>query len=131
VYASSIGIDPSVNNPEHLAKKDPFVKGGDYKDACYVLSNLQVPCEQGSKTGNWMTSSVEDSVVHISAENPTKMLNQGLIPDLSGMNAEDAIYLLENSHLKVSVKGSGSVSDQSISPGTKFQKGQTIYLRLS
>lgn len=131
VYASSIGIDPSVNNNEHIAKKDPFVKSGDYKDACYVLSNLQVPCEQGSKTGSWMTSSVEDSVVHISVENPTKMLNQGLIPDLSGMNAEDAIYLLENSHLKVSVKGCGSVSDQSISPGTKFQKGQTIYLRLS
>jgi cell division protein FtsI (penicillin-binding protein 3) len=47
------------------------------------------------------------------------------------MNAEDAIYLLENCHLRVSVKGCGSVTEQSIEPGTKFTKGQTIYLRLS
>jgi len=131
VYASSIAIDPSVNVAEHNSKKDPLVKSGDYRDACYVLSKLEVPSEVSSKTGDWMTASVQDSVLHISSENPGKVLSQGMIPDLHGMNAEDAIYLLENCHLKVNVKGYGSVVEQSILPGTRFEKGETIYLRLS
>jgi cell division protein FtsI (penicillin-binding protein 3) len=130
VYASSIGIDPSINIAGSKTKKDPFVKSGSYNDACYVLAKLDVP-SKGSKAGDWMTSSVEDSTLHISSENPTKILSQGMMPDLHGMNAEDAIYLLENCHLRVSVKGYGAVTEQSISPGTRIEKGQTIYLRLS
>lgn len=132
VYASSIGIDPSVNDPAKKAKKDPVIKSGDYKDTWYVLSNLGVPCHGATQnTNGWMVASVQDSSVHIAPYNPSKMLNQGIMPDLHGMNAEDAIYLLENSHLKVTVKGCGSVTDQSLAPGTKFEKGQTIYLLLS
>jgi len=131
VYASSIGIDPSINAEEQKPKRDPIVKSGDYKDAFYVLSKLDVPCETGSKSGPWMTASTQDSVLHITQNNPKKILSEGMIPDLHGMNAEDAIYLLENCHLRVSVKGYGSIVEQSIAPGTRFQKGETIYLRLA
>jgi cell division protein FtsI (penicillin-binding protein 3) len=46
------------------------------------------------------------------------------------MGLRDAIYLLENMQLKVVVRGRGRVKNQSITPGTKIAKGQTVYLDL-
>ncbi len=131
VYASSIGIDPAVNYADQKSKREPQVKSGDYRDTYKVLSSLDVSNHLNGNDGGWIHATLEDTTMHIVIDNPKKMLNEGIIPDLHGMDAEDAIYLLENSHLKVTVKGCGSVSEQSITPGTKFQKGQSIYLRLS
>jgi cell division protein FtsI (penicillin-binding protein 3) len=43
----------------------------------------------------------------------------------------DALFLLENSGLKVSMIGSGVVRQQSIIPGTRAMRGHEIILRLS
>jgi len=56
---------------------------------------------------------------------------KGLVPDVQGMTLRDAIYLLEKNGLRVSVRGHGRVSEQSISPGTRIMKGSRIYLLLS
>jgi cell division protein FtsI (penicillin-binding protein 3) len=53
------------------------------------------------------------------------------VPDVTGMTFRDAIFLLEKTGLRVSYEGKGRVSVQSISPGTKINKGARIYLRLS
>lgn len=55
---------------------------------------------------------------------------QDLVPDVSGMTFRDAIYLLEKSGLKVSYEGKGRVASQSLAPGTRFSKGNRIYIRL-
>jgi len=47
------------------------------------------------------------------------------------MGAMDALFLLENSGLKVSLVGSGVVRQQSILPGTRALRGNEIILRLS
>ncbi|WP_226294205.1 penicillin-binding protein [Aquimarina algicola] len=54
-----------------------------------------------------------------------------IMPDVTGMPAMDVISLLENMGLNVKVKGSGSVKKQSVAPGTKVKKNQTISLELS
>jgi cell division protein FtsI (penicillin-binding protein 3) len=46
-----------------------------------------------------------------------------------GAGLKDAIYLLENKGLKVSIEGVGKVVHQSVQPGTKTN-GQTIHLML-
>jgi cell division protein FtsI (penicillin-binding protein 3) len=48
-----------------------------------------------------------------------------------GMTFRDAIYLLERAGLQVHYEGKGRVSEQSLSPGTRFSKGSRIYLKLS
>ncbi len=52
------------------------------------------------------------------------------IPDVSGMGLRDALFILENSGLRVSISGKGKVLTQSISPGNKITKGQKIHLQL-
>jgi cell division protein FtsI (penicillin-binding protein 3) len=53
------------------------------------------------------------------------------IPDVVGMGASDAVFILENRGLKVSFKGQGKVSSQSIKAGAQLKKGQRIVLTLS
>jgi cell division protein FtsI (penicillin-binding protein 3) len=54
-----------------------------------------------------------------------------IMPNLRGMSAMDAIAILENMGLKVQVKGSGTVSRQSIKSGQKVKANTTITLELS
>ena len=52
------------------------------------------------------------------------------VPNVIGMGAKDAVYLLENIGLKVNLTGKGTVVAQTIIPGTKVTKGQTIGIQL-
>jgi cell division protein FtsI (penicillin-binding protein 3) len=54
-----------------------------------------------------------------------------IVPNVKGMEAMDAIALLENLGLKVKVVGIGRVKKQSITSGQKFNKNQTIIIELS
>ncbi|HWB62677.1 MAG TPA: penicillin-binding protein [Chitinophagales bacterium] len=56
---------------------------------------------------------------------------EGVVPDVKGMGLKDAIYMLESMGLKVYITGKGNVVKQSIEPGTKIIKGNTITLQLS
>ena len=55
---------------------------------------------------------------------------KGLVPNVVGMGAKDAVYLLESVGLQTSLNGMGRVSSQSISPGSRVSKGQTVSLTL-
>lgn len=59
-------------------------------------------------------------------ENPS-----GIMPDVNGLGARDAIYMLESMGLKVKLQGRGKVKSQSIASGTKIKKGDICELRLN
>ncbi|MFR4038974.1 MAG: PASTA domain-containing protein [Butyricimonas faecalis] len=46
------------------------------------------------------------------------------------MGLRDALYLLENSGLKVGVSGVGTVSQQSLTPGGKVKRGSYVHIEL-
>ena len=52
-------------------------------------------------------------------------------PNVIGMGLKDAVYLLENKGLKITVTGRGKVVNQSLLAGTNFTKGQKISLLLN
>ena len=52
------------------------------------------------------------------------------MPDVSGMGARDALYLLEQAGLNVSIQGRGRVYEQSIPRGAVLQPGTTVILKL-
>ena len=55
----------------------------------------------------------------------------GLVPDVRGMGASDALYLLEKMGLRVSIEGVGKVKTQVPQRNTRFKKGDRIQLTLS
>jgi len=66
----------------------------------------------------------------LSAEDLQKIPFTLLVPDLKGMCAKDAVYLLENRGLKVKIRGAGSVIYQSLPAGSSFKKGDLIIIEL-
>ncbi|PLX03885.1 MAG: hypothetical protein C0595_05230 [Marinilabiliales bacterium] len=75
----------------------------------------------------WASSKIENGVATIDAA----LINQKFIPDVRQMKARDAVYLLENMGLEVSLFGKGTVKSQSVRSGTKVTKGRKIKLMLS
>lgn len=59
------------------------------------------------------------------------MFKDGLVPDVHGMGASDALYLLESMGMRVSVSGVGRVKSQTPVKNTRFRKGDKIQLTLS
>jgi cell division protein FtsI (penicillin-binding protein 3) len=57
-------------------------------------------------------------------------LQEGLVPNVIGMGAKDAVYVLEKYGLRISFSGRGQVVSQSVSPGQRIVKGQSVALVL-
>lgn len=53
-----------------------------------------------------------------------------VVPDVHGMGAKDAVFVLERRGIKVSLHGTGSVRSQSVTSGTKVTKGMSVRLSL-
>ena len=81
----------------------PEVKNGDNEAASYVLSSLGVKGAQKART--------------------SQKTAMGVIPDLTGMGARDAVFALESRGVKAVIRGKGKVKSQSIYSGTTVKQG--------
>lgn len=113
----------------------PEIMRGNILAADYVLSHLGFKTRadwSGSyASGNpiWGTGTVESgSAVIFKRE---KKYGNSTVPDVHGMGARDAVYMLESRGLKVRLSGRGKVIRQSVTPGTLIKKGTICSLELS
>ncbi len=60
-----------------------------------------------------------------------RAIRENLVPNMNGMNARDAVYILEQLGMTTNLEGRGKVSSQSLSPGSRCQEGTEITLKLS
>lgn len=80
---------------------------------------------KAKKEANWVNVDPFETKMLIDK----KRISRSEVPNVKGMGARDAIYVLENLGMNVEVDGVGKVTKQTIQPGSKI-KGQdiTIYL---
>lgn len=111
----------------------PDVKAGNLLAADYVLSHLKVNTIGGwngiHTTGNPIWGNVEKghNGVRFTKHSET---TKALVPDVRGMGARDAVYLLENYGIKVRISGRGKVKKQSVAPNSKVVKNMHIDIEL-
>jgi cell division protein FtsI (penicillin-binding protein 3) len=55
---------------------------------------------------------------------------KGTVPEVIGMGLSDALYVLGNAGYKVGVRGSGTVTKQSVTAGSSIPKGSKIIIEL-
>ena len=94
-----------------------------------ILDNLGISNTQISSPYMQSLSSEKELILL-----PSKIENDlanGIMPDLSGINLEDALYLLERYGCQVEIFGSGAVLKQSIEKGKVFRRGAIIKLELA
>ena len=56
--------------------------------------------------------------------------SEGLMPNVVGMGLRDAMFMLENSGLRVNYSGRGKVTRQSPQPGVRIKRGATVAIEL-
>ena len=132
IMARNVRYDVSSSR-DSLSCFVPEVKSGNILAADYVLSHLGLKTTtewSGSyATGNpiWGTAEKETKEVKLSK---VPMTPEGIMPDVMGMGARDAVYLLESRGLKVIIKGRGKVQQQSIAYGKPYRRGARVTLEM-
>ncbi|MBS2212751.1 transpeptidase family protein [Carboxylicivirga mesophila] len=127
VYAQSYHhADIETEHQVQLAQHQPYSKGGKKEELLTVFNELGVMVNGQEVNSQWISASAREHEVNVKA----KSFPDGIVPNVRGMGAKDAVMLLENMGLKVIIKGVGAVRDQSMTAGQNFRKGATIYLRL-
>ncbi len=110
----------------------PDVKNGNILAADYVLGKLNVKTDNGWKGSYangqpiWGEAEQDGKSVKLTK----KTLSGKGMPDVTGMGASDAVFLLETCGVKVRLKGRGHVKSQSIPYGAAIQNGAICELTL-
>ena len=128
VYASHMSFDIRDMERDSLAVTIPHPKAGDRVALDEVLDRLDIDMNTDEAASRWVTTSIDDSLQVIKLKDLP--VREGLVPNVVGMGAKDAVYLLESAGLRASLNGMGRVTSQSVSPGAKVSKGQTVSLTL-
>lgn len=112
----------------------PDVKNGNVLAADYVLTHL------GIKTNtNWSGSYLNGNPIWGRAEKignryvkleKEKQYGKGTVPDITGMGARDAVFMMESRGIKTRIYGRGKVVKQTLIPGTPVKKGAFCIITL-
>ncbi len=115
-------IDQKGNN-------EPKIKNGNFEEASLVLDSLGLkqPDEKILQKKAWGTIG-NDRNGNLTGQ--AMDLDNKTVPDVRGMGAKDAVYLLQNCNLNVEIEGYGTVASQSIKAGSKAVRGEKIELQL-
>ena len=128
IYASDISIHEQISQLE-IVKDYPYLSQGKTNEANIVLDYLNLNYQTTSS--QWMTQDYSKDQLSLSRRNIDNDFENGIMPNLYGMNLMDAVYLLENAGLKVSFSGSGHIINQSIKKGMSLSKNELIKLQAS
>ncbi|MCL1944004.1 MAG: transpeptidase family protein [Candidatus Azobacteroides sp.] len=104
----------------------PVIKKGNLRDTKEVLSILNLSFHDNAGSAEWMKQSEGQNNIYLDY----MTLPKNVIPDVTGMGAKDAVYVMEKIGLRVKLSGLGKVTRQSLLPGSGFQKGQLITIQL-
>ena len=111
----------------------PDVKDGNIMAADYVLTHLGI-----NTNADWSGSYSAGNPIWGKATQKTNMISlqqevehqDSIIPDVRGMGAKDAVYLIEKRGVLVKLNGRGKVVKQSLEPGHTIKGGEVCMLLL-
>lgn len=132
VMAKDLKLDAS-DSRDAMSVLVPDVKNGNMLAALLVLEKLGIAANtswDGSyANGNpiWGKATHRNNRIEM-VETPK--YGKDVVPDVTGMGARDAVFLLEKRGLRVSISGRGKVISQSLPVGHKIRKGEACMLRM-
>ena len=133
IMAKDLKLNAS-DSQDSLSILMPDVKNGNMLAASYVLNHLGIATNtswDGSYAhGNPIWGAATRTKNNIEMTESPKYADD-VVPDVTGMGARDAVFLLEKRGVKVTLVGRGKVSSQSLPAGHKIKKGEACVLRMS
>ncbi|MCF8236050.1 MAG: transpeptidase family protein [Bacteroidales bacterium] len=125
VYATQLDIPMEKEIQEHDSQY-PYYVLARASDISTVIRECKINADTSQLASEWgVVMPGEDK-----ARLMSRFINNNEVPNLKGMNAEDAIYILEKLGMQTKISGRGIVQSQSIAPGSRPQQGRMIKLNL-
>lgn len=125
IFAAENVYDEDLDKDEDK-RSMPDIRKGKPSDIKRIARKLRIRGIRGNPDTEFAKVDQKENKLYL-AESETK---PGIVPDVRGMGASSAVYLLENNGLQVRLKGTGKIREQSLSPGQKCYPGNVIYLTL-
>ena len=126
VYATRFFKEYKPENKDDIKPSAPDEGNGYRADLNEVLKNLDVRYKR-TADDDWVATRESGDTVRLAGIK----IQQGLIPDVRGMSLRDAIYLLENSGIRVQYSGRGRVLRQSPEHGARYFNGTVVSLEMN
>ena len=132
VYSSSLDFMEQINNKQTLLTKAPESIKSKNNELVIASKAFNLKVNGSTNETGYVNRNSNDTLsITLSESNIESQLKKGIVPNLNGLSAKDALYLLENKGMHVKIVGMGSVKKQSIEAGQRFTKGDKITLILS
>lgn len=108
-------------------KKIPSIMNGLVPETKTVCRELGIRYKSPERGADWVFTNEEEKTVELKS----RKLVEETVPNVLGMGANDAIFLIEKAGFSPRMSGVGRVLRQSPQPGTHGKRGQTVSIVLS
>lgn len=121
VYASSLKYHEAINEKNRRLEEAPVSRDGNKVDLEKVLRSFRIP-HTIHNDGEWLSTTKQEKSVDLEP----RYIGEKTVPNVVGMTAKDAVFLIEKTGMKVKLIGYGAVVSQSIPAGTKVSDNTVI-----
>ena len=126
VYSTRFFRDYRPENKDDIKPSAPDAGNGYRADINEVLKNLDVSYRR-TADDDWVATRESGDTVSMTGVK----IQPGLVPDVRGMSLRDAVYLLENTGLRVKISGKGKVLRQSPEHGVRYNEETVVSLEMN
>jgi len=126
IYATRLDIQANPLKAQNYTSP-PTMIVGKRKDLNRIYRNMGYSLQNSDIDSEWVISMQKQDTLQFGY----RRFKQGVVPDVKGMSAKDAVYVLEKLGLNAIIHGKGTVLRQSMPAGTKIQNGKRINIYLS
>lgn len=129
IFAGSLDLHEQLNRGRPVIADSllPYVKPGAISDQLTVLNYLNISSSVAKGNAPLGYTATDHNKIQISP----RTVKRGILPDVKGMGARDATYILEKLNCNVEIRGRGSIRSQEPAAGTAIKKGMTVKLYLN
>lgn len=127
LYATSISLNLPTDQSTDTIRVANANRPVYFADLATIFSDLKIPFTESQGAEPWVISTTESGSNSIYAVR----FHNNTVPNVRGMKAKDAVFLLENMGIDITLSGRGVVRSQSINPGQPITSNMHIKLELS
>lgn len=121
VYASKLKYHKAINEHRERIKEAPISQSGYKMDLERAMRGLNVKFTQNDEK-EWQTTFKQGNQIEMEG----RYEGTTTVPNVVGMNARDAVFLIEKTGMTAKINGFGTVVKQSVTPGTKIYNGVVV-----
>src|SRR5574343_336643 len=125
VYASTLKYHHAINEGPKKKRIAPISMNGSRYDLLRIYKLLDVHYYI-KENGDWFSTKKDGSRVELKS----KHISKNAVPNVIGLSARDAVYLIESKGMSAHVVGYGKVVEQSIPAGRPVFKGGVVELKM-